>query len=238
MVNVRLNKIFFRYQEHLVLEDLTLAFEHQQSTVLLGRSGSGKSTILQLINGLLRPGSGEVLINGQPLNYNNLPAERLRIGYLIQGNGLFPHMTVEENISITGRISGKKATGRRAEELMELTGLPTNLSERYPHQISGGEQQRVAICRALFLDPPLLLVDEPFASLDPITRHELRLKILELQRIQPRTLIMVTHDIHEARLLGDALAVIDKGKLIQYGTRNQVLENPTHEIVRQFAAAG
>lgn len=235
---VNLTNISFGYQEKLVLENLTLRFQKNQVTTIVGRSGSGKSTILQLINGLLKPHSGEVLVDGTPLNYANLSPQRLCIGYLVQGNGLFPHMTVSENIGITGKITRHNATLDRIQELMELTGLRVNLAQRYPHEISGGEQQRVAICRALYLDPPLLLVDEPFGALDPISRHEMRLKLLELQRIKPRTIIMVTHDMHEAKILGEQLVVIDQGKVIQSGTRNEVFEHPAHDIVRQLIDAG
>ena len=230
---VELINVSYHYSEHIALRTLSVSFNKNQVTAIIGRSGSGKSTVLQLINGLLRPSSGSVKIAGAHLNYKDLTKARLQIGYAVQGNGLFPHLTVDENISITGKMRGhnKMDLGKRVDELLQRLGLPLIYKKKFPYQLSGGEQQRVAIGRALFLNPPLLLMDEPFGALDPITRAEMQQEITKIQKIEPRTILIVTHDMREAQKLADDILVLEAGELQQFDSREKVIQYPVNKNV-------
>ncbi len=163
---------------------------------------------------------------------------RLRIGYMVQGTGLFPHLTIADNISIVARISPIPInSAQRVNELMALVGLPDSFQRKYPFELSGGEQQRVGICRALFLNPSILLMDEPFGALDPITRQEIQSEILKLQQLQPRTILLVTHDMREAKILADYILVIDKGEVQQFDIKEEVLQNPANAVVEKLIDA-
>jgi len=202
----------------------------------VGPSGSGKSTLLQLINGLVRPNQGKISVFGKAIDYAHLPELRLKIGYAVQGTGLFPHMTAMENICLLGRI--KKWPSRRitarVEELMALVGLEEDLGSRYPHELSGGQQQRVGLCRAMMLEPELFLLDEPFGALDPITRHEIHDEFLTLQKSERRTMVLVTHDIREALKLAQRIVILDGGRLVQEGPCQDVVKNPANAFVRHL----
>ena len=230
---VELINVSYHYSGQIALRKLSVSFRKNQVTAIIGRSGSGKSTILQLVNGLLMPTSGSISIAGTPLDYKNLSKLRLRIGYAVQGNGLFPHLTVEENISISGKIEGQNKTNltKRVDELLQLLGLPLIYKKKFPYELSGGEQQRVAIGRALFLNPPLLLMDEPFGALDPVTRAEMQQEILKIQKIEPRTILMVTHDMREAQKLADDIMVLEAGELQQFDSKAMVLQSPVNKNV-------
>jgi osmoprotectant transport system ATP-binding protein len=212
MTEIELVGISKRYGKYLALDDVSVAFRKEKITAIVGRSGSGKSTLLKLINGLVLPTSGNVFVSGNPLDYNNLNPQRHQIGYVVQGNGLFPHLTIGENISIPGKITGK-GDPSRVDELLKFVDLPLAYGNKYPLELSGGEQQRVAVARALYLNPPVLLMDEPFGSLDTLTRRELHVKILEIQRSFHLTIIIVTHDLDDAERLADEQVVIDKGRI-------------------------
>lgn len=239
MKQVELNKVSYHYSGHVALRPVSVGFGKDKITAIIGRSGSGKSTLLQLINGLLRPSQGNITIAGAALDYHRLPETRLKIGYAVQGNGLFPHLTVQENISITGRIlkQHKSKIGNRVHELLTQVGLPDAYASRYPHELSGGEQQRVALCRALFLDPPLLLMDEPFGALDPVTRYEMQQEIIQIQKRAPRTILIVTHDMREARKLADDILVLASGELQQFDSKDNVLQSPANENVQHLIEA-
>jgi osmoprotectant transport system ATP-binding protein len=198
------------YGSYKALDNISVAFRKEKITVIIGRSGSGKSTLLKSINGLIQPTSGQVLVSGQ----SNI--QRHRIGYVIQGNGLFPHMTVSGNISLPGRLVNKPDPSR-VSELLSFADLPLEYAQKYPWQLSGGEQQRVALCRALFLNPPVLLMDEPFGSLDPFTRRDLQGKLLELREAFKLTMIIVTHDLPEAIRLADDILVLEGGRVQKFG---------------------
>ena len=200
------------YGDHHALADISIGFRKEKITAIIGRSGSGKSTLLKSINGLVRPSKGKITVSGMPLDYENINPQRHLIGYVVQGSGLFPHLTVEENISLPSKITNKQGTP--VNDLLSLTELPTSYLKRYPWQLSGGEQQRVALCRALLLNPPLLLMDEPFGSLDTETRTELQKKILQLRDQFKITMIIVTHDIPEANTLADDIIKIEKGRVV------------------------
>jgi osmoprotectant transport system ATP-binding protein len=199
-----------------VLSDLTLQVHRGEILVLLGRSGSGKTTTLKLINRLLSPTSGEIRVNGLPNANGDVIRLRRSIGYVIQEVGLFPHFDVARNIGLVPTIEGWPAARVRArvDELLRLTGLAAEIASRYPHQLSGGQRQRVGVARALAADPEILLMDEPFGALDPLTRDELQREFLALQKNLGKTVVFVTHDLHEALRLGSRIGLMEAGKLV------------------------
>jgi len=224
------------YGKEAALHDVNFTFDDGVTTAVVGPSGSGKSTLLQLINGLVRPSSGTVQVFGKPIDYDVLPQLRRQIGYAVQGTGLFPHLTVERNITLLARLVGwnTERIRTRAQELMERVGLPWTFATRYPHQLSGGQQQRVGLCRAMMLQPPLFLLDEPFGALDPVTRNDIQQEFLHLQQSEPRTIILVTHDLREALKLAQRLIVLDRGRIAQHGTGPEIVNAPADEFVRKF----
>ncbi len=221
---VALASVSAGYENQLVFSDLTVTFSKNQITCILGRSGCGKSTLLQLINGMVRPTTGSVALFGKGLDYFNIAHERLSIGYVVQQTGLFPHLTIRKNIILLGQISAlpKVQIEQRLNQLMDMAQLPSAALARYPHQLSGGEQQRVGICRALFLNPPVLLMDEPFASLDGTTKEAIFSYIKTFQASEPRTVIWVTHDWDEAESLCDQFILLDKGNISVQGQREEL----------------
>lgn len=236
MAQVVLENVSTFYGKAKALQDISLSFPDDVTTAVVGKSGSGKSTLLQLINGLVRPTSGKVFVFGREINYNRLPELRLKIGYAVQGTGLFPHLTVLENITLLAKLLkwDPDRITTRAEELMKLVDLPLDYARRYPHELSGGEQQRVGLCRAMMLNPKIFLLDEPFGALDPITKDEIHQEFLKLQRVEPRTIILVTHDLREALKLAQYLVILDGGRLMQHGTCDEILQHPANEFVRTF----
>lgn len=206
-----------------VLQGIEAEFREREITVLLGRSGSGKSTLLRLINRLLEASAGEVTVLGRPVREWDVYALRRSMGFVPQNLGLFPHRRVGEQLHLAG------AEAARAGVLLERVGLPAAYLSRFPHQLSGGEQQRVALARALAREPKLLLLDEPFSALDPITRRELQLLVKQLET----TAVFVTHDLREAFALGDRIAFLSGGTLAAFGPRAQI-EATTHPELRQF----
>jgi osmoprotectant transport system ATP-binding protein len=239
MGSIVLEQVTVRYGPVTALHEISLSFEDGVTTAIVGPSGSGKSTLLQLINGLVRPTSGRVSVFGAPIDYRRLPELRRQIGYAVQGTGLFPHLSVERNMTLLARLAGwtRDRIEARAQHLMELVGLPLSYAPRYPHELSGGEQQRVGLCRAMMLNPPVFLLDEPFGALDPITRDEIHREFLHLQQSEPRTMVLVTHDVHEAFKLAQRLVVLDRGILLQHETIDEVRKNPANELVRNFLGA-
>lgn len=202
--------------EHALLKDVSFSVSQGETLMLLGRSGAGKTTALKLINRLLTATYGEVLVNGRSTNSWDPIALRRSIGWVIQESGLFPHYSVERNVATVPHLQKWPADriAGRVNELLQLVGLDSNLRGRYPHQLSGGQRQRVGVARALAADPEILLMDEPFGALDPITRTELQQQFLELQQRLKKTVVMVTHDLREALLLGTRIALFDAGKLV------------------------
>ncbi len=208
--------------------------------MILGSSGSGKTTLLRMVNRLIEPTGGAILIDGTNVLEEDPIALRRRIGYVIQQAGLFPHMSVAENVRVTAEVAGwprERMTGR-VEELLTLVGLdPAEYQARYPRQLSGGEQQRVGLARALTTDPALLLMDEPFGALDAITRDHMQVELLRIQRGVRKTILFVTHDVEEAFRLGSQIAVMSEGRLIQLGTPIDLLTRPANEFVRRLVGA-
>jgi osmoprotectant transport system ATP-binding protein len=217
-----------------VLRQISLTVAEGEIVVLLGRSGSGKTTLLKTVNGLIRPDSGEILFQGQTAAGQDPIRLRRRMGYVIQDGGLFPHWTVEANIGLVPRLEKwpPERTAARTAELLAALGLPAaDLSHRYPRQLSGGQKQRVGIARALAADPPLLLMDEPFAALDPITRFDLQRQFLELRRTVRKSALFVTHDVREALMLGSRIALLKDGALDLVLTPQEFLAARTPEAL-------
>ncbi len=204
----------------VLLDALSLAVEEGETLAVIGRSGSGKTTALKLVNALLLPTSGEVRVDGRATTTWDAIRLRRRTGYVIQEVGLFPHLTVARNVGLVPELEDwpRERIAVRVEELLALVGLPaTEFAARYPHQLSGGQRQRVGVARALAADPPLLLLDEPFGALDPITRAELQREFRALQGRLRKTAIFVTHDMREAALVGDRIALLAGGRLVASG---------------------
>jgi osmoprotectant transport system ATP-binding protein len=235
---IQLTHVSKRFPDGTVaVGDLTLTMETGTITVLVGSSGSGKTTTLRMINRMLEPTGGTIEIDGR--NVMAMPAHALRrgIGYVIQQSGLFPHRTVVDNVATVPYLLGwdKKKARRRANELLDLVGLDPKLADRYPAQLSGGQQQRVGVARALAADPPVLLMDEPFGAVDPIVRAQLQQEFLRLQRELRKTVVFVTHDIDEAVLVGDRIAVLaTNGDLQQYAAPAEMLARPANAFVAGF----
>ncbi|MFB2532996.1 ABC transporter ATP-binding protein [Paracoccus sp. p3-h83] len=223
------------YGTTTVVKDVSLTVETGQIAALVGTSGSGKTTLLRMINRLVEPTSGRVMIEGQDTAAIEPHLLRRRIGYAIQGHGLFPHRTVGQNIATVPRLLGWKPAeiAARVDELLTLFQLdPAQFRDRMPHELSGGQQQRVGVARALAARPDLLLMDEPFGALDPVIRAKAQEDLRALQRRLGTTLIIVTHDMEEAVTLGDRIAVMDKGVLLQYGPPAEILTRPATPFVQ------
>lgn len=226
-----------RYGDIAVVDDVSLRVEDGMIVVVVGTSGAGKSTLLRMINRLIEPSAGRVLIDGQDTQETPEDTLRHRIGYVIQGYGLFPHRTVAENIATVPRLLrwDAKRISARVEELLELFQLdPTEFAAKFPHQLSGGQQQRVGVARALAAKPALLLMDEPFGALDPVIRGKAQDDLLVIQRRLGATIILVTHDMNEAFHLGDRIAVMDEGRLLQYAPPAELLAHPAHPYVERL----
>ena len=226
MAAVEFRKVSFRIRDRLILDDLTFTIEPGETLVLLGRSGSGKTTALKMVNGLVSPSDGEVLVDGRSTHDWDLIRLRRRIGYVIQEVGLFPHFTVAQNVGLVPRLEGWSAdriAARTSELLVQVDLAPDQFLARYPRELSGGQRQRVGVARALAADPELLLFDEPFGALDPVTRLELQEQFLALRDRLRKTSIFVTHDVREALRLGTRIALLDRGRLETLGTPGEFL---------------
>ena len=221
------------------LKNINLTINESEITVFIGPSGSGKTTLLKMINRLEDNTTGEVKINGKNVKEYNIHKMRWDIGYALQQVALFPHMNVEENIAIVPELKKwkKEKINARIDELLNMVGLePEKYRKRKPSELSGGEAQRVGIARALAADPKIILMDEPFSALDPITRASLQEDVKKLQKQIHKTIVFVTHDIEEAFLLGDKICIIQDGKLIQSGTKQEIISNPKNDFVKKFIA--
>ena len=217
-----------------ILKDFNLSVKEGEFLTVIGRSGCGKTTMLKLMNGLLTPDTGKVYVEGKNIAETDIISLRRRIGYVIQNRGLFPHMTVEKNITYVPVISGKKNKKENHElalKLLKLVGLEEEKLQRYPSELSGGQQQRVGIARALAANPKILLMDEPFGALDEITRQTMQDEILRLQKELELTIIFITHDIREAMKLGDRVMVMEGGKAIQLDTPENICQVPADSFV-------
>jgi osmoprotectant transport system ATP-binding protein len=243
-VMIRLDRVSKHYpgQPMPAVSELTLDIRAGEIVVLLGPSGCGKTTTLRLINRLIEPSAGRIFLGGEDVTQVNPDQLRRRIGYVIQQVGLFPHMTIADNIGIIPRTLGwdKKRIRARVDELLDLVRLePAAYRDRYPKQLSGGQQQRVGVARALAADPPAMLMDEPFGALDPVTRERLQDEFLNLQAQIRKTIVLVTHDVTEAVRLGDRIAMFsEQARLAQYDTPAAILAEPADEFVAAFIGSG
>src|SRR5213596_2572192 len=231
---IRLEGVSKRYGAQLAVRDLTIEFHTGQLTMLVGPSGCGKTTSLKMINRLIEPSEGRILHDDQDVTHIDPVVLRLRMGYVIQNVGLFPHMNIADNVATVHRLVGwdKERIRRRVNDLLELVGLePTQFAHRFPHQLSGGQRQRVGVARALGADPPVLLMDEPFGAIDRIARERLQNEFLRIQREVRKTVVFVTHDIDEAIKLGDRIAIMNQGRLEQYDTPAAILAKPASDLV-------
>lgn len=227
-VAVECLEVTYRLNRRHLVEKINFQVLQGEVLVLLGRSGSGKTTTMKLINNLLAPTSGEVLVMGKPTTEWNPIQLRRKIGYVIQEIGLFPHFTVEQNVGLVPKLEGweRSRIQSRVRQLLELVNLdPQHFAKRYPHQLSGGQRQRVGVARALAADPPMLLMDEPFGALDPITRLELQREFRQLQQQLGKTVIFVTHGIQEAFLLASKIGLMQDGRLVELGSPDDFLKS-------------
>lgn len=225
------------YGNKVVLERFNFSVAKGEFVTIIGSSGCGKTTVLKMINGLIEPTSGDIFVDGRNILDKNLTELRRNIGYAIQGSVLFPHMTVEQNISYVPNLINKKnkeKTKLAVSKWMKLVGLDEELKERYPIELSGGQQQRVGIARALAASPEILLMDEPFGAVDEITRGQLQIELKQIHKKTRITVLFVTHDISEALKLGTKVLVMDKGQVQQYAKPDDLLRNPNTDFVKQL----
>ncbi|WP_218081985.1 ATP-binding cassette domain-containing protein [Anthocerotibacter panamensis] len=227
------------YGKRIVLASTTLSFPPQATTVLIGPSGCGKSTLLRLIVGLISPDTGRVLLEGQELTPANANTLRHKIGYVIQDGGLFPHLSAAANVTLLARYLKRPALAlaQRLQELCDLVRLSPKDLNRYPKDLSGGQRQRVGIMRALMLDPPILLLDEPLGALDPITRSQLQTELKNIFTLLDKTVVLVTHDMGEAAYFGDEIILMRQGQIVQRGSLTDLLQRPAEPYVTDFIQA-
>jgi osmoprotectant transport system ATP-binding protein len=223
-VKIQFRSVTYTVGSTVILDGITLDVHEGETVILLGESGCGKTTTLKMINRLLEPTSGEVLVEGRAATDWNVIELRRRIGYVLQEAGLMPHFSVADNVGLVPRLEGWEEERRtnRTKEMLELVGLnPAKFVDRFPHELSGGQRQRVGVARALAADPDIVLLDEPFGALDAITRTRLQKEFAELVRSLKKTAVFVTHDLHEAMLLGTRIALMEKGRIVLSGTPDE-----------------
>ncbi|HDX7085770.1 TPA: ABC transporter ATP-binding protein [Clostridioides difficile] len=223
---------------NVILDDISLVVETGTLVVLIGSSGCGKTTTLKLINKLIKPTSGEIYINGKPISQENEIELRRKIGYVIQNTGLFPHLTIKENIELIPRLKKEKSVEeieKRTLQLLEMVGLDSDeFLNKYPSELSGGQQQRIGVARAIATDAEIILMDEPFSALDPITRTSLQEQLFSLQDELKKTIIFVTHDMDEALKIADKICIMKDGRIAQYDTPENILRKPANDFVKDF----
>jgi osmoprotectant transport system ATP-binding protein len=233
---IRFENIVKSYGEKTVLKNLNISINKGEFITLIGSSGCGKTTILKLINGLIKPDSGKVWIDNRDLSMLNLIEMRRNIGYVIQNVGLFPHFTIGDNISYVLKLKkvDKVNARQRVEVLINLVGLDKSYLQKYPWQLSGGQKQRVGVARALAADPEIILMDEPFGAVDELTRRSLQDEIQNIHRKLGKTIVFVTHDIEEAIKLGNRIVLLNEGEIEQLGTKKELIFSPKNDFVRNF----
>jgi osmoprotectant transport system ATP-binding protein len=230
---------YFPNQQQSAVDSISFQVESGELVVLIGPSGSGKTTLLKMVNRLYEPTGGRIRIGEKDISSQTVTGLRRRIGYVIQQVGLFPHLTVEKNISIVPELVGwdRKRIEQRIEELLDLVRLPQNYRKRYPRQLSGGEQHRVGLARALAANPEILLMDEPFAAIDAINRIRLQDEMIKIQKRLHKTILFVTHDVDEALRLANRIAILKEGKLVQFAEPKEILTQPSNEFVSNLVGA-
>ncbi|CAA9425274.1 MAG: ABC transporter, ATP-binding protein (cluster 13, osmolytes) [uncultured Rubrobacteraceae bacterium] len=231
----------FPGQEQAAVDDLSMEIPKGEIVVFVGPSGCGKTTTMKMINRVIEPSSGRIFLEGEDVTKVNADKLRRRMGYVIQQIGLFPHLTIADNIATVPKMLGwdKKRISERTDELLETVGMDVSYRDRYPKELSGGQRQRVGVARAMAADPPVLLMDEPFGAIDPITRDRLQNEFLRLQQEIKKTIIFVTHDIDEAIKMGDRIAILrTQSRIAQYDTPERILTDPADEFVEDFIGSG
>jgi len=234
---LKFENISKRYNRQDIISDMSFEVEKGKLVVLIGPSGCGKTTLLKMVNRLTKPTSGKIYLNGEDIFTKDEIELRRNIGYVIQQTGLFPHMTIRENLEIIPRLQKKAPADITAKslELMDMVGLDQEqYLDRYPTQLSGGQQQRIGVARAFACDPELILMDEPFSALDPITRSQLQDELVDLQAKVRKTIVFVTHDMDEAVKIADKICFINNGRIIQYDTPEELMKNPANELAAEF----
>ena len=234
---IRFENITKSYKDKTVLRNISLEIERGKLVAFIGASGCGKTTMLKLINRLIKPTKGKIYINGEDIETKDLIALRRNMGYVIQQTGLFPHMTIKENIEIIPKVEkrNREEVEKRTMELMDMVGLnPEEYLDRYPTELSGGQQQRVGVARAFATNPDIILMDEPFSALDPITRVGLQDELINLQSNFKKTIVFITHDMDEAIKIADKICIMKDGMALQYDTPENILKNPANEFVSEF----
>ncbi|RDC57951.1 ATP-binding cassette domain-containing protein [Pedobacter chinensis] len=236
---IKLNAVNKSFCDTQAVKDVSFEVSEGENLILLGTSGCGKTTTLKMINRLIVPDSGSISIDGKDIANEQTEKLRRGIGYVLQNIGLFPHYTVAENIAVVPKLLGwnKEKIKSRSTEILEKLHLPGKYSSMFPNELSGGQQQRVGLARALVTDPAVLLMDEPFGALDNITRLSIRKEFKALEELKRKTIVMVTHDIHEAFDLADRICLMDQGTIIQIGTPKELLYHPVNEFARNFLAS-
>jgi osmoprotectant transport system ATP-binding protein len=237
IILIKFEKVTKKFGNTEVLKNINIEILSKKITMVIGSSGSGKTTFLKMINRLIEPSEGKIYVDGEDISKLDLIELRRSIGYVIQQIGLFPHLTVEENIELVPTLKKwpKSKKLERTKELMQLVGLPPEkYLNRYPKELSGGQQQRVGVARALAINPNIILMDEAFSAVDAITRAQLQSELRELQQKLNKTIVFVTHDINEALKIGDMICVMDNGTIVQYDTVEEILKNPANEYVEKL----
>lgn len=232
---IRFDHVSKNYDEHTILKEISLDIRKGEFLTVIGSSGSGKTTLLKLINGLIQPTSGKIYVNGTDISRENQTLLRRNIGYVIQGIGLFPHMTIRKNIAYVPSLLNKRdkqRTTAAVERLIQTVGLDPVMLERYPSELSGGQRQRVGIARALAANPDILLMDEPFGAVDEITRKMLQSEIIRIHQELHVTVVFITHDIREALLLGSRILVMNDGRIEQEGSPDEIRRSPKSDFVK------
>ena len=233
---IKFENISKRYKDKVVLKNITFEIERGKLIAFIGESGCGKTTTLKMINRLVKPSSGKIYIDGEDVASKDVIKLRRNMGYVIQQTGLFPHMTVKENIEIISKIEKRdpKKIEERTLEMMDMIGLDYEFLNRYPSELSGGQQQRIGVARAFAVDPEIILMDEPFSALDPITRISLQEELMDLQEKYKKTIVFVTHDMDEAIKIADLVCIMKDGEILQYDTPENILKSPSNEFVSRF----
>jgi osmoprotectant transport system ATP-binding protein len=237
MILIQFQNIEKKYRTKSIIQNFSLEIDEGQLVVFIGPSGCGKTTLLKMINRLIQPTSGSILLNGTDISTMNPIELRRNIGYVIQNTGLFPHMTIKENLELIPKLKGENTDliEKKTAELLTMVGLnPAEYMDRYPKELSGGQQQRVGVARAFSTDSDIILMDEPFSALDPVTRNTLQEELYQMQKELNKTIIFVTHDMDEAIKIADKICLLKDGDLLQYDTPENILKNPVNDFVENF----
>jgi osmoprotectant transport system ATP-binding protein len=237
MILIEFKDIVKKYRNKTIIKPFSIDIEAGQLVVFIGPSGCGKTTLLKMINKLIQPSAGKIFVNGKDISNMDAIELRRNIGYVIQNTGLFPHMSIRENLELIPKLKGEDPANiaKKTEELLHVVGLnPSEFLDRFPKELSGGQQQRVGVARAFSTDSDIILMDEPFSALDPVTRNSLQDELVQMQKELNKTIIFVTHDMDEAIKIADRICILKDGDILQFDTPENILKNPANEFVEDF----